>query len=168
MKKMKAKIYDPLTKKIIEIPTAELAPGYIRSKEEGIDGEVFIATDTFQLGSQYRHLPFDTALKKLMRQFSQTFREVFPRTPKQWEEGFRKDMHPDREIECWAKIGDAFNFFTRDVSSLQEKRDILGIILSFFNNGPDAALECVECEALARARAIEILDHLQRGHDSTK
>src|SRR6266446_6728011 len=115
MKKMKARIYDPATKRIIEIPKAELAPGYIRCTEKGIDGKVFIATDGLQLGSRYRHLPFDTALKKLMRQFSQTFREVFPRTPEQWEEGFRKDMHPDREIECWTKIGDAFNFFTRDV-----------------------------------------------------
>ncbi len=160
----KIKLYDFDTQLVTEVPMSELAPGYVRAEVPGV-GEVFVRADSVKESEASHHPPFDAKLKKLMRDFSKLFRDVYPKTPEQWENGFRRDTNPEREVEIWANIGGAFNYFTRGKKlNIHQRRDVFQIILSCFNNGCDAALECYQPKALSLARAQQIVSQLREGN----
>ena len=90
--------YDLVTKKLASIPAAELAPGMIQAKVEGV-GLVWINSAQLKLDEgEYRHPPFSEEVRDILRQLKASLDEVIPRTVEQWEDGFRKDIHAEREI----------------------------------------------------------------------
>jgi hypothetical protein len=91
------RVYDLETKTITTIPAQELAPGMIRAKVEGIEGEVFI--EAAQMGeTPYRQPPFSEGIRKRLEEIRNTFVEVRPLSLEEWEDGFRRDTNPEKEV----------------------------------------------------------------------
>jgi hypothetical protein len=91
--------------------------------------------------AQHLHPEFPPELRQRMEHFSRVFRDVYQRSPEEWELGFREDRHPWREIALWDLIADGFRKFTghirgRTPGDLRAMRDVLQVILSLTNNGP--------------------------------
>jgi len=83
-------------------------------------------------------------------------------TVAEWEDGFRRDMHPEKEIEGWIRIAAAYLHFTGDKKMPYEaKKDYFRISLSCTNNGCDAALEVMELRRLSKARARGVVREIR-------
>ena len=83
------RLYDFTTKAITEILADELAPGYVRARVEGIEGDVFVEAAGSKLGD-IKHDPFSPEVSELLQIFATTFHDVYPCTVEQWEDGFRR------------------------------------------------------------------------------
>jgi hypothetical protein len=159
-----ARIFDMDTKEITEVPKSELAPGFILSSVEGVEGEVYVDASKMKDGT-IKHPPFDAETRSLFKLFSKGFKDVYPRTVAEWEDGFRRDAHPMKEIKLWANIGGAFGFLTKGKKmSVVEKRDIFHIIVAATNVGADDCLHFVKLEVLSREKAQEIVALLKKGN----
>lgn len=87
------------------------------------------------------HPPFeDKGVRRLLRRIRGTLAEVEPLTVEQWEDGFRRDHHPDREIVTWLHIAAVYRHFTerrtRSRPSLKHKQEVFQICLWCSLNGP--------------------------------
>src|SRR4051812_14453083 len=100
-----------------------------------------------------RHPPFSEDVRQVLRLIQDTFKVVRPLSLEEWEDGFRRDTHPEKEIGIWANMAGAFRHFTegRDLDADQQ-RDIFAVILACWNNGPDNVLATVNCRTLSRNR----------------
>jgi hypothetical protein len=156
------RIFDFATQQVHTIPARELAPGMIRVKLGARPelGEVYV--DARQLhDAPRRHPPFPEHFQDYFRQLSELLADVCPKTPEQWEDGFRQDTHPWQEIEIWCNIAGAFRHFAAGKSG-PVRRDIFQLIVAFINNGPETALATVSLKVLARKRAAEIVAELAK------
>ena len=134
----------------------------IRAQVLGV-GEVFVEVKKLRQGRRYNHPPFDGELKELMRSFHGVFADVFPMSPEEWEDGFRRDVNMRQEVSIWANIAGAFLHFTegRQLNRGQRK-DIFDVVLACFNNGPDHVLATVRPLTLSRKRVAAMVEEIVR------
>jgi hypothetical protein len=69
----------------------------VRFAETGEEAFVRAADAKTQPG--YQHPPFTGQLKQLIADFAAVFQDVLPKTPAQWDDGFRRDLDYEKEIE---------------------------------------------------------------------
>lgn len=160
-------LYDFRSKKITTIPAAELAPGLVRAKVNGVDGEVYVdAADALEnCVAICRHPPFPAEYCHIFEKFAEVFRDVYPITAAEWADGFRYDADADQEIEQWARRAGAFRRITAEkkFATRAWKQECFQIILAVFVNGSELALETVELEAISKSEAQQIVSRIVRG-----
>lgn len=89
----------------------------------------------------HRHPPFDDEeVRRLIRGIQKTLAEVEPATLEQWEDDFRRDNRPEREIATWLHIAAVYSYFTKPrgrarTLSPKEKADVFKICLTCSING---------------------------------
>jgi hypothetical protein len=160
------RVYDFQTEQLTTIPASELAQGMVRARVIGIEGDVWVAASQ-AIPSEYRHPPFPEDIRDYLRQLQKTFADVYPRTIEQWEDGFRRDTHPDREIALWLYMGDVFEHFTSGQPlDADQKRDIFQVILASVNNGTKHVLATTNPRTLSKKRVREIVDWMAKGRAS--
>lgn len=124
------------------VPRHQVPAGYIRVHIRD-RGEFFTDPSWLKDAPELRHGPFPEAARVRLRGLQDMLADVYSRTLEQWEEGFRGDTHPWREVALWEMMAAAFRKFTRhlagsDEMTVQKRKDVLGLILSFVTNGaPD-------------------------------
>ena len=94
---------DPETRRVVRIPAAELAPGSVLANIRGVGDGIWIAADALKPGP-LRHPPFDEAARVPLREIQIALERVCPTTIEEWEDGFRRDTHPGREIALWLHV----------------------------------------------------------------
>jgi len=155
-------IYDPKTKHISQIPESELAPGWIKAKIQGTDRVFFVEAAQLNSKGEFKHERFTGERRRLMKYFSRVFASVYPRTRQEWEDEFRKDQNPDKEIAIWTVIADVFEYFTKGRSfPFKTKMDYFRIIVSWSINGLDAALQVINLKMLSMEQAQEVIDYIK-------
>lgn len=79
----------------------------------------------------------------------------------EWEDGFRRDTHPIREIRMWLFAAVVYRRFARNLgkfgSDLAKRQDIFRVVLNCMNNGPKAASATTKAPTLSRKRVDEIM-----------
>jgi hypothetical protein len=89
-----------------------------------------------------RHPPFGEPEKKIFERFAQTFAEVYPRTPEQWEDGFRRDMYPFTQIAVWEAVEATYLHFTEGHAlDLERKANIMQAIMAVVMHNQKDLLE---------------------------
>lgn len=96
-------MYDFDTQTLSAIPAAELAPGMVRVRMNGVEGSVWVEAARLQK-SPDRHPPFPEQGRDYLRQIKAALDEVYPLTLEAWEDGFRRDHNAEREIATWLHI----------------------------------------------------------------
>jgi hypothetical protein len=153
------RVYDPDTGRTVTIPARELAPGMVQVEREG-EGLVWVPEATLKAGPiRHSEMP---GLRPLFRRLSETFAAVHPVTPERWEDGFRRDRDPTKELKIWVLLADAYLHFAGRVTSADGRRDLFRLLLACANNGRDHALTTVRLTALSRRRADEVIDYMFR------
>ena len=149
------KVYDLGTKRLSEIPEAELAPGFALAHVKGV-GLAWIDLQQVKAEENFKHPKFNSKTSKLIeREIRLPLFEVAPKSLAEWEDGFRKDTHPMREIGLWLRIASRFARFTASTElTPAQKRDVFKVMLHCTLAGsPQQVLETVTLEALSREQA---------------
>ncbi len=146
-----------------EMPRSEVPAGYTPVRMVGI-GECYVDMSTYRASPGFRHPPFPDAAKERIVRIHQVVEQYSSHTFEQFEEGFRKDMHPWREIALWELIVDAHQRFTshltgEDQLTSQKKEDIFKAIMWMSNHFPDhGRVRLGATASLTAKRANEIFD----------
>jgi hypothetical protein len=89
----RVRVFDFGTEQIITMPAAELAPGMVKARLEGIEGEVWIDSSHLKK-NVFQHPPFDEEVRDHLHEIKSALNEVYPMSLEQWEDGFRRDRTP--------------------------------------------------------------------------
>ena len=120
----------------------ELRPGTIQAKVHGIDGVVWVLPDQLQVQQgEFQHPPFEEDVRAYIRQIKETFAEHRSLSFEEWEDGFRRDANPAREIAIWSHAADIYTAFTESEPSAERRKDVYRCIVACLTTGPDAGTE---------------------------
>jgi hypothetical protein len=112
--------------------------------------------------SEYRHPPFGETYRPFFERLSRVLAEVFPDTPEMWEDGFRRDLNPEREMELWTHVANCYEHFTQGQDSgLDRKKELFGLILRSMVWGPKEALK-ESLRHLSRVQAKDIVNYVSQ------
>lgn len=119
----------------------DVPPGYVPITVVGV-GRCYVGPEVLSEMEQsdHRHPPFLPAARAILAEIAEALRDVRPLPVEEWEEGFRRDAHPWREMALFCTAADALNRFTAhlpdsDPASVEKKRDIFAAVMAFVNYG---------------------------------
>jgi hypothetical protein len=156
------RFWDSENKRVIDIPYPELAPGAIQ--RPGPDGEenVWMLPAELERSSKpapFRHDPFPPHVKDVMAALSDIFAEHYPRTPEEWENGFRVERDAEREVLMWMHAATTYQKFTRNELLPHRRADVFRIIMTCMNvEQADMVWSVLELGNLKQREAAKIVD----------
>ena len=156
-KRERVRVFDPDTKVVTMIPASELAPGMVRTRMSGQEGEFWVDASKLKPGA-YRHPPFSEEVRGILGNIEETLREVYPLTLEQWEDGFRRDANAEREIAFWLHLSQVYSQTVGERPfSLKYKQDIFRVLVSCLNNPKDKVLTVVALQVMSRQEAEDVM-----------
>jgi hypothetical protein len=121
-------IYDLTTRTFTSIPQSELASGMVRGQVVGHEGVVWMEAEQLKI-SDYRHPPFTGDRKLEVLTLVYAFPGVYEQTYAFWEDGFRRDLNPDREIAVWKHIAAVYGKHARE-HALAYRQELFSLVLA--------------------------------------
>lgn len=158
--------YDVPSRKVVRIPIRELRPGAVQARVQGIEELVWLLPDQLQQGP-IRHPPFDEGIRDYIRQIHRAFAEHRSLSFEEWEEGFRRDANPEREIALWSHAGDVYQTFAANESSPERRKDLYHVIVACLTASPDTVWHVIQLSVLERPEAEQVVNRFygKRGSD---
>lgn len=154
--------YDTASGRVVQIPPAELRPGCIQARIEGVEGVVWVLPAEIQEGP-IRHPPFDEEIRVYIRGIQAALAEHRDLTFEQWEEGFRRDADPEREIALFSYLADVYQLFAADEDSPERRREIYQLLIACVTTSPDSVWHVVKLAALSRDEGERIVRRFYGG-----
>jgi hypothetical protein len=113
--------------------------------------------------SEYRHPPFGEAYRPFFERMSRVFADVSPDTPEKWEDYFRRDRNPEREMACWTEMANHYEYFTSGRNmTLDRKKEVHEVLLRCLSNGGKAVLRYMKPRYLSRREVKDIVERVRR------
>jgi hypothetical protein len=147
--------FDVPSRRVVHIPPTELRPGCVQARVEGVEGIVWVLPEQLQQGP-IRHPPFDEDVRSYIRDIQAAFAEHRSLSVEDWEEGFRRDAHPEREIAGFVYAADVYRRFTRDEPDATRRSDVYRLLVACMTTSPDSVWHVVKLDALTRPEAERI------------
>jgi len=158
--------FDVASRRVVQIPASELRPGVVQARIQGIEGLVWLLPDQL-LPGEVKHPPFDEGVRAYIRQIREAFAEHRPLSFEEWEDGFRRDNNPDREIALWSHASDVYTAFAAGEPSAGRRRDVYRCVVACLTTGPDAVWHVLKPEVLSRAEAEQVVNRFFGGGGTT-
>src|SRR6185503_10838678 len=95
--------HDFATRKTVLIPKAELSPGVVLVQIQGDPGPVYVDAAQLKQGN-YQYSPFEGEERAAIQSLVTDLADVRPLSFEEWEDGFRRDQNPAREIAGWLHL----------------------------------------------------------------
>ena len=143
--------------RVVRIPVSELRPGVIQVRVHGSDEVVWALPEQLREGD-VKHPEFDEGVRDYIRQIQAAFAEQRPLSFEEWEDGFRRDTNPTREIAIWSHAADVFTAFASEEPSADRRRDLYRCVVTCLTTGPDAVWKVLRPEVLSRAEAEVVVN----------
>ena len=155
-------VYDVETRKTHTIPASELAPGMVQANVQGV-GLVWIQATQTQLG-HLRHPPFsDEVVETIKNRIQIPLEDVMSKTLAEWEDGFRRDENPEREIALWCHLASRFREFAEiETLDARQKHEAFNVMLACTLGPPEQVFEIVKIGTLTREQAQRAVDAFLR------
>ncbi len=155
--------YDVEAQRLVQIPRAELRPGAVQIRIEGldVDGPVWVLPQQLTPGP-IQHEPFDEEVRDVIRRIQDVFAEHRPLSFEEWEDGFRRDRTPMQEIALWSHAADVYEEFVQQEDDAVRRRDIYISIVTCMNTGPDSVWSVLRPETLDRPETETLVDRFYR------
>jgi hypothetical protein len=150
-------LYDIESRRIVQIPASELRPGAVQAQIQGIKGLVWLLPDQLKQG-EIKHPQFDEGVRDYIRQIQSAFAEHRHLSFEEWEDGFRRDANPEREIALWSHAADIYTGFAGIERSAERRRDIYRCIVACLTSGPDQVWHVLKPEVLSRPEAEQVVN----------
>jgi hypothetical protein len=158
------RFFDAPSGQVVRIPATELRPGILQARIEGVDGVVWVAPDQLE-PNEILHPPFDGDLRACVRRIHATFAEHCTLTFEQWEDGFRRDADPEREIARCVHAVNVYDTFTRAESDPARREDVFRAVVACLTAAPDSVWHVLQTQALSRREAQRVVDRFFRGFE---
>jgi hypothetical protein len=142
--------------RIVRIPASELRQGAIQVRLAETDELVWVLADQIK-ESEVRHPPFSEDVCVHIRHIQAAFAEHRPLPFEQWEEGFRRDAHPDREIAVWLHATDVYEAFAGEEPSPERRQDVFRVIVACLTSSPEMVWRFLQLTVLTRPEAEQIV-----------
>jgi hypothetical protein len=142
--------------RVVQIPAAELRPGTVLMQIHGIDGLVWASPDKFKDGG-IQHPPFGEGVLTYIRQIQEAFAEHRHLSLEEWEDGFRRDAKPEREIAMWSYAADVYTAFAGSEPSPERRKDVYRCIVACLTATPDTVWHIFKPALMTRAEAEEVV-----------
>lgn len=133
-----------------------MRPGAIQVRPQATGGVVWALPEQLHQG-EVQHPEFDEGIREYIRQIQAVFAEHRPLSFEEWEDGFRRDADPAREIAFWSHAADVYTAFAADESSPERRRDVYRCIVACMTTGPDTVWHVLRPEVLSRLEAEQVV-----------
>jgi len=151
---------DTDSNRIIQMPASELRPGCVRVRMEGVDGTVWVSGEHVKPGP-VRHPPFDECRRTRIRFIQETFAEHDEMPLDEWEIGFRRDLHPDHEIELWHRAANVYRKHAAHRSAV-ERDDIYGVLVACMTSSPETVWHVIKVAGITKSEVADIVNNYFR------
>jgi hypothetical protein len=148
--------FDVPSGRVVRIPASELRPGVVQARVQGIEGLVWLLPDQLKQG-EVKHPPFEASVRAYIRQIQEAFAEQRSLSFDEWEDGFRRDASPEREIALWSDAAHVYTAFALRERSAVRRRDTYRCIVACLTSGPTAVWNVLKPEVLSRAEVNQIV-----------
>lgn len=156
------KFYDFETKKSHMIPANEITSDMIEVKIEGENGTAWVYKSQLKVSDNFLHPEFSDEIRQLIRQIKSYIDDIYYLSQEEWEECFRKDRNPAKEIRGWLKVGRVYKDITsKEIYTEEQKSDLLQIILSC-NSGKnaEAIYSNIEFKSFNKEKALDLINKI--------
>jgi hypothetical protein len=149
--------FDVESGRVVRIPASELRPGVVQARIQGVEELVWVLPDQLKQG-ELRHPPFDEEIRAYIRQIQDAFAEHRPLSFEEWEDGFRRDANPEREIAVWSHAADVYTVFAKEEASWERRKDIYRVIVACLTTSPDTVWHVLRPAFLTRPEAERVVN----------
>lgn len=162
-------VLDPRTGVVTTIPADELGPEMVRVRVTGlagVEGPVWMDPRNIRIRkAPLRHPPFDAETRERLRRIKAAVDEMYPITLGEWEDGFRGDLHPQREIALWTHVAAIYTELTSQAGmNLDRKREVYGLLLRCTSSTADQVLSLAHPEFLSPEEVQEVVTRYFEGN----
>lgn len=129
-----------------------------QQKTESTNGETeWIDPNTIQQGPIIRDSLTPGQIENIEYLYN-TFKEVDPTSQEKWIEDFMRDKNPDREIEIWMMMANAYNsYLKKSEFDIEVKKEVYQIVLMRSSAPEDEVLTHMKLVHLSEKEAKEIM-----------
>jgi hypothetical protein len=151
-----AKVWNRENDTLTVIPKSELAPGMIRMFIQG-KGEVWCSDQEIEDIEFSHNRGHDLSeVRGIISEIKDAFDGYYTKSLDEWEAGFQKDMHPEREIAMWLFASRKMREHAPGEPTPRNK-EVFSLIMNVMVNGLENALLTFTPEILTRAEIEAIL-----------
>jgi hypothetical protein len=151
------------TGKTTWIPKAELSPGVVLVQIQGDKQPVYADAAQLKQGP-FRHPPFENAERAAIQSLVTDLAEVYPRSYEQWEDGFRRDQTPAREIAGWIHLAAILMVMSeRFAFRLPEKKECFSILVACFTGPRDTVRDRSDPKLLSDEQINQAVKYFYEG-----
>jgi hypothetical protein len=106
------RLYDPDTNTMQDIPARELSSDCLLVHVPGLS-DVYVEAQKLKAGKTVRHQELPEELRQRIRRLHAVIKDLYQEPLEEWEEGFKHDARPDREVAVWERIAETFRHFSK-------------------------------------------------------
>ena len=148
--------YDFTSGSIVQIPRIELAANAVQVKMEGVKTLVWVLPEQLNPGD-VKHAPFSEPIRDRIKKIQNAFSEHYPLSFEEWEDGFRRDTSPAKEIALWLYAADVYMQFAADERSADRRDDIYRCIITCMTASADSVWDIYRPHALEQTEARQVI-----------
>lgn len=142
------------TNEVVQTPIDKIGPHMVRARIDGKDCWV----DSRKLSvSEYKHPVFSGDRKDHVINIQKKIHDVYYKSYKDWEDGFRRDANPDQEIAIWEYIISIYESESSGYSGLEQRKEILQVAIVCSYSAPDIALNQVQLKTISPEKARSVI-----------
>jgi hypothetical protein len=142
--------HDFATGKTVMIPKAELSPGVVLIQIQGQKHPVYAKAAQLKQGP-FQQPPFEGAERAAILSLVTSLADVYARTYEQWEDGFRRDLTPAREIAGWIHLAAILKVVSDQYSfSPDEKKECFRILVACFTGARETVRDRSDSKLLSQ------------------
>lgn len=160
------KCYDIDAKKVVSISKNEIGPGFVQARIEGQDGLVWVNASKLE-PAPIKHASFDQEARSYIQQIQGVFSEHYRLSVEEWEDGFRRDSTPEREIAIWLYSSEVYEKFSGNLESGEERAELYRCIVACMNTHREAIWDVLEIEVLNREFVEKVIARFFEGNKSS-
>jgi len=113
-----------------------------------------------------RHPPFEEDVRSYIRDIQAAFAEHRKLSVEDWEDGFRRDAHPEREIAGFSYAADVYRLFTRDEPNAARRSDVYRLLIACMTTSPESVWHVIKLDAVSRPEAERIVRRFYGGENA--
>jgi hypothetical protein len=155
--------YDAETDAVVQIPQSELSPAVMFIALEG-RGNVYIDAAQARLPDALLQAPFQGELRSAIESLVRDLADVHPMTYLEWEEGFRTEPRPEREIARWLHLAEILNAMSlAHAFDPPRRRECLNLLLACLNGPRDTSRDRCRLRLLSEEQIDEAIRYWYDG-----